>query len=291
MSPVGGSGRHQPFEPSEPDRGRAGPPDQLGHVAQRPHMLVVVRRAPAVPVGVEVQGAHPGRSGPVHVGEVGISHVDGIGRRNAEGIESQSEDPRVGLLDADNGRVDHDRHRHAVALADLAHPGRHHLVGHRPIRVGHHGQADAGRSQHPEAFDRTRQHAMPPLHGLPSPLQSFGRLVDPVLGHPGRAGQGLLVQAPVELAGGVEPSVERGHAGVVGPIQRLRRHRPTGRLDGRGQHLVVGRGEHATDVQQDRLDQSVAAHVAAQVGGPHRLALPSSSGARRSMTTWPVSRT
>ena len=37
-----------------------------------------------------------------------------------EHVEREREDRGIGLGDADDGRVDDDHHRHALALADLA---------------------------------------------------------------------------------------------------------------------------------------------------------------------------
>src|SRR4029450_12364889 len=64
-------------------------------------------------VGIDVQRLDPGRPRPVDVEVHGVAHVEAPLRRHADGIESEVEDGRVGLLDTDDGGIDHHRHPRA----------------------------------------------------------------------------------------------------------------------------------------------------------------------------------
>ena len=117
-----------------PPRTRA-TPDSARSTARAPSARTGQSREPQHAPGSMQDGGQAGRARADHVDRVEIAHVDGLGGRQPGPLQRNAEDARIGLLDADLGRVDDE-----VQMTREAESSR--IAAHRAV-----GVRDARRAQ------------------------------------------------------------------------------------------------------------------------------------------------
>ena len=196
-------------------------------------------------VRVDVHRRDARRSCPHDVEQDGVAEVHAAGGFDAEDLEGEVEDARVGLLDADHVRVDHDRDLRHGATVDGAHAVVGELGLHRALGVRHDGEPVAGRLEREQRLGGAgdRHPRLTQIH----PLEQRDGVVDTIVGHAELTGDHAVGGGPVDAA----DTVDLAHSDVVGPVAGLvigvdTEHPPY--------HVRAREQQHATGVEEHRVD-------------------------------------
>jgi hypothetical protein len=155
------------------------------------------------------------------VGADGVADVQGPIRRHARCFEGDGEDGGIRLGDADGGRVDHDRHRHARPRADLADSFPGQTLLQRAVGVRHDRQGHTGGVQGPQSVQRTGHVTAPDAVEAEGDVEFGHHVGDTLRRRAHLAGVRLLVSGPDSPLGG--GPVDQGlNTCIMRPVEQLR---------------------------------------------------------------------